>query len=78
MIGGADDVAGDAEERGAAAALPRAWERLGFSRSVFFREIRRGRIPVLTTPAGPRVKASDLEAYVEMIERESREARQAS
>jgi hypothetical protein len=55
-----------------------AWERLGFSRSVFFREISRGRIPVLSTPAGPRVKVADLEAYVEMIERESREARQVS
>ncbi len=55
-----------------------AWERLGFSRSVFFQEIRLGRIPVLSTPAGPRVKVSDLEAYVEMIERESQEARQAS
>jgi hypothetical protein len=55
-----------------------AWERLGFSRSMFFRELQRGRIRVLPTPAGPRIKVSDLEAYVALLEREAMEARQAS
>lgn len=55
-----------------------AWQALGFSRSRFFTEVRLGRIPVLQTPAGPRVKVSDLEAYIAMLECEAAEARQAS
>ena len=55
-----------------------AWERLGFSRSIFFREIRLGRIRVLPTPAGPRILVRDLKAYVDLLEREAEETREAS
>lgn len=55
-----------------------AWEMLGFSRSTFFHELQLGRIPVLQTPAGPRVKMAALEAYIALLERENAEAAQAS
>ncbi len=55
-----------------------AWERLGFSRSMFFREVRRGRIRVLPTPAGPRILVRELEAYVARLEQEAAETLKAS
>ena len=54
-----------------------AWEALGYGRTRFMRELKRGRIPVLRTPAGPRIKTADLLAYIERLEREQ-EQKQAS
>jgi hypothetical protein len=54
-----------------------AWESLGFGRTQFMRELKRGRIRKIDTPAGPRILATELEAYVELLKREHAE-RQAS
>jgi hypothetical protein len=54
-----------------------AWEALRYGRTKFMRELREGRIRKIETPAGPRIKASDLVAYVELLEREGQE-REAS